>query len=110
MQSLADIEIAGVVDIGPGAQGSAFLVILLDAGSFVIHMEGGSHPVGDHPVRNKPGVREVTRRSKRSCTCLGRPRSRFSGITSSKKMRPGRSRTWVRKISIWRMERSLRRS
>jgi len=35
-----------------------------------------------------------------------RPMSRFSRITSSKKMRPltGRSNTWVRESSIWRME------
>src|SRR5215469_16287349 len=49
-------------------------------------------------VRKLLGVALVTHRSKISCTCLGRPISRFSRITSSKKILPltGRSNTWVR--------------
>src|SRR5215468_10485996 len=45
-------------------------------------------------------------RWKISCICLGRPISRFSRMTSSKKILPltGRSKTWVKESSIWRME------
>src|ERR1700675_831929 len=48
-------------------------------------------------VRNRPGVRRLTLRSNTRLTWLGRPISRFSRITSSKKMRPvtGWSSTWV---------------
>src|SRR6478672_649754 len=57
-------------------------------------------------VRKLPGVALVTPRSKISCTCLGRPISRFSRITSSKKILPltGRSRTWVNDSSACRIE------
>ena len=48
-------------------------------------------------VRCRVGVRRLTRRSKINCTWSGRPMSRFSRITSSKKTRPasGRSKTSV---------------
>ena len=39
-------------------------------------------------VRNRPGVRRLILRSKIRLTWLGRPMSKFSRITSSKKTRP----------------------
>ena len=56
----------------------------------------------------KPGVLRVTLRSKMSATLEGRPMSRFSRITSSKKTRPvtGRLKTWVNANSACRMEMS----
>src|SRR5262245_56301413 len=56
-------------------------------------------------VRNRPGVRRLTLRSKIRLTWLGRPISRFSRITSSKKMRPvtGLSSTWVSENSACRI-------
>ena len=57
-------------------------------------------------VRNLPEVRRPTRRSKINCTWLGRPMSRFSRITSSKKTLAvtGRSKTWVSENSACRIE------
>jgi len=46
------MEISCVVDGGLGAQGAAFFVVLLDARSFVVDMQGRNHSVGDH-VRAK---------------------------------------------------------
>ena len=40
-QTLADIKVAGVVDRGFGPQSAAFLVVLLDARSFVIEYVNG---------------------------------------------------------------------
>src|SRR5207249_2950441 len=48
-QVLADIKVAGVVDGGFRAQGAAFFVILLNARSLVVDMEGRNHSVGDNP-------------------------------------------------------------
>ena len=92
MQSFADIQI---VDGRLGSQGAAFLVV---PHPFIVHVERGDHAIGDHPGAKQAGVLLVTQRSKMSCTCLGRPMSKFSRITSSKKILPvtGRSRTWVR--------------
>ena len=57
-------------------------------------------------VRYREGVRRLTRRLKINCTWSGRPMSRFSRTTSSKKTRPcaGRSKTWVRANSAWRID------
>src|SRR5262249_11497784 len=57
-------------------------------------------------VAKRPGVRRLMRRSKRSWTRSGRPRSRLSRMTSSKNWRPctGRSKTWVRLTSSCRIE------
>ena len=107
LQQLADAEVARVVDGGFGAQGAALLVILLDAGVLVIDVQRGNHPVGDHARAEPAGrARVLTRRSKINCTWLGRPMSRFSRITSSKKTRPvtGRSSTWVSENSACRIE------
>jgi hypothetical protein len=38
-QTLADVKVAGVVDGGFGPQSTAFLVVLLDARSFVVNVE-----------------------------------------------------------------------
>jgi hypothetical protein len=55
-------------------------------------------------VRNVPGVRLVIRRSKVNITWEGRPMSRWSRMTPSKKGRPaaGRSNTRVSETSNWR--------
>src|SRR5689334_24213689 len=48
LQQFADAEVAGVVDGGFGAEGEAFLVILLDPCALVIDMQGRNHSVGNH--------------------------------------------------------------
>lgn len=63
-------------------------------------------------VRNRPGVARgplrISRRSKTRLTWSGRPRSRLSRITCSKKIRPetGRSSIWVKENSACRIEMS----
>src|ERR1700685_100056 len=47
VQTLADAKVVGVVDGGLGAQGPAFLVILLDMAVFVIDVQRWGHPLGD---------------------------------------------------------------
>src|SRR5258706_5992187 len=49
MQAPADSEVVGIVDGGFSAQGSIFLVILLDARVLVIDVQGRGHIVGHHP-------------------------------------------------------------
>ena len=68
MQPFADAEVAGVVDGGLGAQGAAFLVILLDPRVLVVDVQRRRHASVNTRVRNRPGVCLVTRRSKISCT------------------------------------------
>ena len=85
LQPLADAEVARVVDGGLGAKRAAFLVVLLDAGVLVVDVQRRNHAVGQDAGAEAPGVRWFTRRSKISCTWSGRPRSRFSRMTSSKK-------------------------
>ena len=65
-------------------------------------------------VRNRPGVARgplrMIRRAKISPTWSGRPMSRLSRISCSKKIRPvtGASSTWVRENSACSMETSYR--
>ena len=49
VQSFADIEIVRVIDGRLGSQGAVFLVVLLDARPFVVHVERRDHAIGDHP-------------------------------------------------------------
>ena len=49
MQSFADIKIVRVIDGRFGSQSAAFLVVLLDARPFVVHVERRDYPIGDHP-------------------------------------------------------------
>jgi hypothetical protein len=64
----------------------------------------GSTPLVMTRVRNGPGVLWRRRRSKMSATEEGRPTSRWSRMTASKKARPdwGRSKTRVSETSNWR--------
>ena len=53
-QVLADTEIARVVDGGLGTQCPAFLVVLLDARTLVVHVQRGNHALGDHAGAKPP--------------------------------------------------------
>ena len=55
VKPLADIEITGVVDGGLGAQSTAFFVVLLDAGAFVVDVQGGHDAVGDDAGAKQAG-------------------------------------------------------
>ena len=68
LESSTDLEVVGVVDGGFGAQGLPCLVVLLDLGFLVLHMQRGDDPSVRMRVRKRPGVRRVTRRSKIRCT------------------------------------------
>jgi hypothetical protein len=63
-------------------------VILFDAVLLVVDVQRGHDPVGDDAGTELPGVRRETLRSKIRLTWAGRPISRFSRMTCSKKMRP----------------------
>ena len=72
----------------------------------------GTTPLVMTRVRNRPGVagrplRRI-RRAKTSATWSGRPLSRLSRMTCSKKIRPaaGASRTWVRENPAGKMDSS----
>src|SRR5712692_163055 len=49
VQPFADGGVPGVVDGGLGAECAALVVVLLDAGPFVAHVQRGDYPVGEHP-------------------------------------------------------------
>ena len=53
MQPFADLEVAGIVDGGLGAQRPAFLVVLLDLGVLVVHVQRRDNPLGEY-ARAKP--------------------------------------------------------
>jgi hypothetical protein len=76
-EALAEVEVAGVVDGGFGAQGLPLFVILLDARALVVEVQRRDHAVGNDARAEGPGVALVMLRSKINCTCLGRPRSRL---------------------------------
>src|ERR1700683_2568022 len=44
-----------MVEGGFGAEGTTLLVILLDSGVFIIHMQGGDHPTRNHPCAELAG-------------------------------------------------------
>src|SRR5664280_3431829 len=48
-KTFPDVEVVGVVDGGLGSQRSSFLVVALDGGVFVVHVQAGGDPVGDDP-------------------------------------------------------------
>src|SRR3954451_11739705 len=54
-QSLADGEVAGVVDRGLGAQRPPFLVVLLDLGVLVVHVQARGGPLGGYPGAGPAG-------------------------------------------------------
>src|SRR5918993_5578080 len=47
-QALADVEVTRLVDRGLGPQRPAFFVVLLDARTFVVDVQGWNHTVGNH--------------------------------------------------------------
>src|SRR5260370_28037630 len=52
-------EVVGVVDRGLGPKGLALLVVLLDAASLVVDVQGRSDSLGDHPrpeASRRPGI------------------------------------------------------
>ena len=54
-QPFADLEVAGVVDGGLGPERSSFLVVLLDRGVLVVHVQARGDPAGDHPGAEPAG-------------------------------------------------------
>jgi len=107
---LADGEILGVVEGGLGPQGAFLFEVLLDVRRFVLDVEARGDALGDDASAVAEGRRwggAVIRRGKSSPTRSGRPKSKFSRMTASKKWRPwiGRSKTWVRLTSSWPMVR-----
>src|SRR6266699_6734031 len=87
---------------GPSRKPGA--VQLLDVGALVLDVKAGVDAVGDDPSAEaiqRRGVLRLIWVGNNSVTLLGRPSSRCSPITSSKKCRPctGRSKTWVRLTS-----------
>src|SRR5713101_535501 len=54
MQPFADLEVVGVVDGGLGAQRPAYLVVLLDLGVLVVHVQRRDDPFGEHPGAKPP--------------------------------------------------------
>jgi hypothetical protein len=54
-QALPDIEVAAVVDGRFSPQGLALLVVSLDAGPFVVDVQGWDYAVGDHTGAEFPG-------------------------------------------------------
>src|SRR3982750_1510987 len=58
-QSLADGEVAGVVDRGLGAQCPSLLVVLLDLGVLVVDVQARGDPVDDHPDAERARRRAV---------------------------------------------------
>jgi hypothetical protein len=49
LESLANIEVVGVVDGGVSAERTSFLVVLLDASAFVINVQRGGYALRDDP-------------------------------------------------------------
>ena len=93
LQPFAHVEVARIMDRRFGVQSTAFLVVLLDARMFVVHVQGWSDPPSVMiRVRKRVGVRRAIRRSEVSCTCSGRPRSKFSRKVASKNNRPAATR------------------
>ena len=93
LQAFTDGKIVGVVDRGLGTQRTIFFMILLDAGVFVIDVQGGSDVLRDD-AGAKPAGRAICDLAVEDQLNF-RPRSRFSRITFSKNKRPwaGRSST-----------------
>jgi hypothetical protein len=98
----ADPKVASIVDDGLGPQRPALLVVLLDPARLVVDVQVGHDASGDDPGSERSRRRTDDLAVEMSPTWSGRPRSRFSRITPSKKIRPvwGRSMTWVRLTSI----------
>ena len=83
-QPSADGGVVGVVDDGLGAQCAPFLVVLLDARAFVVHVQRRSHSVGNDAGAIPRGrafghaamedqlhvVRACQRRSENACPAL----------------------------------------
>jgi hypothetical protein len=113
-EGLLGLEVGRVVDGGFGPARPLLLEVLLDVGVLVRDVQAGSDPGGDDAspvaVRGRwraagAGVRRVIRLGNSRLIRSGRPRSRVSRITASKKCRPwtGWSNTWVRLTSSCQM-------
>src|SRR5512135_2109032 len=113
-QPFADAEVHRVVDGGLGPQRSSFLVVLLDLGVLVLHVQAWGDPVGDDPGGERARGAVLAAPQDDAVEDQGDPvgsaRSRLSRITWSKKIRPdrGRSSIWVRENSACKIEVSYR--
>jgi hypothetical protein len=98
----ADPKVASIVDDGLGPQRPALLVVLLDPARLVVDVQVRHDAVGDDSCPEATRGLADDLAVEMSPIWSGRPRSRFSRITPSKKIRPvwGRSMTWVRLTSI----------
>ncbi|HUK68364.1 MAG TPA: hypothetical protein VLW50_06375, partial [Streptosporangiaceae bacterium] len=96
-----------------GAQGAAEFVVLLDLGVLVVHVQARGDPVGDDPGPEPAGggppsgADQVAVEDEADLS--GRPISRLSRMTWSKKIRPetGLPGIWVRENSAWAMTKPL---
>ncbi len=99
VQSFADAEVVGVVDRCFGAQSALFLMILLDPCVLVIDMEGGCDALGEdagaEPSRGAP----VDAALKDELDLIRTAEIEVWPCT-------GRSSTWVKENSAWRIEMS----
>jgi hypothetical protein len=91
-QPFADRKVGGVIDRGFGAQRFSFLLVLLDSGVLVVHIQAGGHTLGDYPGMEHSGCAARSAAYQPAiedqATWSGRPMSRLSRMTCSKNIRP----------------------
>jgi hypothetical protein len=90
MERTTNLEIVRIVDGGFGAKGLAFFMVLLDLGLLVLDVQRGHDPLGQDARAEAPRRAARDAPVENELHLRGRPRSRFSRITSSKKQRPVR--------------------
>ena len=94
-QASANAEVAGVIDGGLGAQGTALFIVLLDTGAFVVEMKRRIDICSEYPGAKATRGAAGDAPAEDELYELGRPRSMWSLIASSKNLRPesGQSKT-----------------